>query len=281
MARSIEIIQAGLIADFQAQPELAAANSTSNRAVWRLFLFVQATAIMILEQIIDVFKSENETKISKAIPNTQSWITDKVFQFQYSSTNPQIVQLVDFAPVYPVIDKSLQLITRCSVISTVSNRVIIKAAKKEPPEKLTPTEVSSLQDYINTIGAIGISYTATSSDPDRLYINADIYYNGQYSSIISDSVKAAINNYLATLPFNGQIKASDLEIAIRAVNGVSDCLISNLKIRSDVTSFDDGTFLIQNKTTISRIFQTIAGYVVSEDESGQTLDDSLNFISYV
>jgi hypothetical protein len=281
MARTIEQIQAGIISDFQAQPELAAANSTSARAIWRLFTFVQATAILILEQIIDVFRAETDDKISKAIPNTASWLTQKVFQFQYSATNPQIVQLIDFAPQYPVMAPELQIITRCSVISTLANKVIVKVAKQDPPVKLVPLEVAALQDYITTIGAVGVFYKVTSSDPDRLYVDADVYYNGQYSSVIQDSVKAAINNYLANLPFNGQIKASDLEISIRAVNGVSDCLIKNLKIRDSSTTFENGTYLIQNKTTISRIFQTVAGYVISEDTVGQTLDDSLNFIPYV
>lgn len=281
MARSISEIHAGLIADFQAQPELAAANSTSNRAVWRLFLYVQAVGIMLLEQIIDVFKAETEDKISKAIPNTAAWLTDRVFKFQYSSTNPQVIQLIDLVPQYAVYAPELQIVSRCSVVSTLSNRVIIKVAKNEPPVKLTAPEVSALQDYVTTIGAVGVTYSATSTDPDRIYIKADVFYSGQYSSVISDSVQAAINNYLASLPFNGQIKVSDIEIAIRSANGVSDCLISDLIIRGSATPFASGTHLIQDKTTISRIFQSIAGYVVAEDTVGQTLDDSLTFVPYV
>ena len=57
MSRTVEQIQQSIITDFQAQPELAQANSTSTRAIWRLFTFVQASAILLLEQIIDIFKS--------------------------------------------------------------------------------------------------------------------------------------------------------------------------------------------------------------------------------
>lgn len=281
MARNIEEIHAGLISNFQAQPELAAANSTSSRAVWRLFLYVQAVAILILEQIIDVFKAENEDKISKAIPNTAAWLTDRVFKFQYSSTNPQVIQLIDLVPQYSVYAPELQIVSRCSVVSTLANKVVVKVAKQEPPIKLTTSEKNALQDYVTTIGAVGVTYQVTSADADRLYIKADVFYNGQYSSVISDSVKAAINKYLAELPFNGQIKVSDIEIAIRSANGVSDCLISDLIIRDNGTAFASGTHLIKDKTTISRIYQTIAGYVVAEDTAGQTLDDSLNFVPYV
>ena len=66
-----------------------------------------------------------------------------------------------------------------------------------------------------------------------------------------------------------------LEFAIKNIVGVSDVLINNIVIRSNVTSFDNGTFLVQNKTLISRLFQTISGYVVLED----TVTNNFNFIA--
>jgi hypothetical protein len=279
MARSIEQIQSAIIADIQATPELAEANSTSRRAIWRLFAYVQASAILLLEQIIDVFTLENDNKISKAIPATASWLNAKVLEFQYSATNPQIVELVNFAPVYPVIDASLRLISRCSVVTTISNQVIIKVAKNEPPVALTTTELNSLQSYVNNIGIIGVNYNCQSSNADKIYIDAEIYYDGQYSTVIQGTVINAINVFLSTLSFNGTLKISDIEIVIRNVVGVNDVLIKNLKTRSDATAFVDGTFLIQNNTVISRIFPTVSGYIVQETTAGQTFADKLTFIA--
>lgn len=279
MARTIEQIQSAIITDIQATPELAEANSTSKRAIWRLFAYVQASAILLLEQIIDTFITANELKISQAIPATASWLNSKVLEFQYSATNPQIVQLVDFVPVYPVVDKSLRLITRCSVVTTLSSQVIIKVAKNEPPVALTSTELSSLQSYINQIGVIGVNYNTQSLTSDKLYIDAEVYFDGQYSTVIQARVISAINTFLSTLSFNGILKVSDIELAIRGVVGVSDVLLKNVKMRSDVTPFTGGTFLIQNNTVISRIFPTISGYIVGETTTGNTFTDKLTFIS--
>ena len=279
MARTIEQIQSAIITDIQATPELAEANSTSKRAIWRLFAYVQASAILLLEQIIDTFITANELKISQAIPATASWLNSKVLEFQYSATNPQIVQLVDFVPVYPVVDKSLRLITRCSVVTTLSSQVIIKVAKNEPPVALTSTELSSLQSYINQIGVIGVNYSTQSLTSDKLYIDAEVYFDGQYSTVIQARVISAINTFLSTLSFNGILKVSDIELAIRGVVGVSDVLLKNVKMRSDVTPFTGGTFLIQNNTVISRIFPTISGYIVGETTTGNTFTDKLTFIS--
>lgn len=275
MSRTIEQIQASIIVDVQAQPELAEANTTSRRGIWRLITFVQASAILLLEQIIDVFKAENEIKINSAIPATTSWITNKVFNFQYSATNPQVVQLVDLVPLYPVIDSSLRIIKRCSVVTTISGQVIIKAAKSEPPVALSNTELASLQSYVNIIGVPGIKYTCFSSNADRVYIDVDIYYDGQYSTVISGTVQNTINTFLSKLPFNGQLKVSDLELAIRNTTGVNDVLFKNIKVRANSTAFSSGTFLIQNNTVISRLFPTIAGYVVLED----SVSNNFNFIA--
>jgi hypothetical protein len=275
MSRTIEQIQASIISDVQAQPELAEANTNSRRGIWRLITFVQASAILLLEQIIDVFKEENEIKINSAIPATTSWITNKVFNFQYSATNPQVVQLVDLVPSYPIIDSSLRIITRCSVVTTISGQVIIKSAKSDPPVALSNTELSSLQSYVNIIGVPGIKYTCLSSDADRVYIDADIYYDGQYSTVINGTVQNTINTFLSKLPFNGQLKVSDLELAIRNITGVNDILFKNLKVRANSTAFASGTFLIQNNTVISRLFPTIAGYVVLED----LVSNNFNFIA--
>lgn len=276
MSRTIEQIDAAIIADVQAEPALSDISSnTSRRAIWRALCFVTASAILLLEQIIDVFKEENEIKINSATPATEQWLTDRVFKFQYSATTPQVIQLVDLAPVYPLIDPTLRIVTRCSVVTTLSNTVNIKTAKNEPPVALSPTELASLQSYVNVIGVPGVFYNCSSGEADRVYIDANIYYSGQYSTVIEGTVTNAINTFLANLPFNGQFKISDLELTIRSVIGVTDVLVNNVKIRANSTAFASGTFLVQNKTTISRLFNTIAGYVILED----TVTNNLNFIA--
>ena len=265
MARTIEQIQASMIATVQATPELAEATSTSTRALWRLWTYVQAVAIHVLELLMDSFQADIEDKISKSVAGTDEWLTSKVLDFQYSATNPQILTLVDLVPTYPVVDDSLKLITRCAVTTTVSNQVVVKVAKNEPPEALTPTELISLQSYINNIGVVGIDYLGASAEADRIWIDADIYYNGQYSGVIEDTVNGAIDTFLSTLPFNGVFKVSDLEVAIRTITGVDDVVINNLKVREESVLFANGSFLVQNNCVYSRLYPTVSGYMVVED----------------
>ena len=278
MARTIDQIQQEIILQKEATSELAGL-SNSRRASWRLWTRVIATIMATAEQLADVFKLEIETLLAKGAPSTPLWIQDQVFKLQYDATNPQVLTMDNFAPRYTTVDETLRIVTRCSVKADFSNVVNIKVAKSDIPEPLDTSEKSALQDYVTMIGTAGINYLVFSSESDKLYIEADIYYRGQYSAIISDSVQSAISAFLANIPFDGQLLLSDLEIAIKSVAGVKDVLFKNVFARKDDTTFSSATKLIENNTVILRGWDTIAGYIVTETTSGQTLSDSLTFIS--
>jgi hypothetical protein len=279
MARSVNEIQQEIISLVQATPELAEASSTSKRAIWRLWTYVVAVTINLYEQLQDLFRTEVESIVALSAPQTPQWVQDRVFKFQYSATDPQVIQLIDLVPQYPNVNPALRIVTRCSVKTNLSGRVNIKAAKSEPPAPLDSLEIDALQSYINVIGVAGINYAVVSSDSDKLYIEADIYYIGSYSAVISANVIASIESYLSTLPFDGSMKLLDLEIAIRNTVGVNDVFFKNVKARKDSTPLSGASALVLNNTVISRQWPTVSGYIVGETTSGSTLADTLNFIA--
>jgi hypothetical protein len=279
MARSIATIQKQITDAVAADPVLSTKlTSTSKRAIWRLWTFITAVAVNLLEQAIDVMTAIIEGLVAIAAPGTPTWIQAQVFNFQYSATTPQVAQLINFAVVYPIVDPTLRIITRCSVTTDVNNIVTIKVAKGDPPQALSGPELAALQSYINVAAVAGVSYNCVSLDADRLYVQADIYYVGLYSSVIQADVIAAINAYISGIPFNGRIKVSDLELAMKAVAGVEDVVFHNVVARAAATPYGSGTALVTGNTLASRYWPTLAGYAISEDTVGATLADSLTFI---
>lgn len=279
MARTVAEIQKQILDQLTADPILSVnLTSTSKRAIYVLWSFIVAVSISIFEQIIDVFTASIEATVAAAAPATSSWLQAQVFSFQYSATVAQIVQLINFAPVYPIVDPSLRIVTRASVTSDLSNSVVIKVAKGNPPGALLVAEVDALQSYINLIGAEGITYIVRSSDADRLYVNATIFYSGLYSSVIQANVITAITNYLSNLPFNGNLKISDIELAIRSVVGVTDVILENVKARASLTPLSGATDLVLANATIGRLWPTQAGYIIQEDTPGNTFTDTLTFV---
>jgi hypothetical protein len=274
MARQIAIIQQQLLDNITADTTLSPLlTSTSKRSIYRLFTYIIAVAVNTLEQLIDSFTVTLEAVAYSAAPSTPAWVQAQILLFQYSATVPQVIQLLNFAPAYPVVDATLRIISRCSVTTNLSNSVVIKIATLTPPAALSAGQLSSLQSYVNQIAIAGINYNVTSTNSDKIYIQASIYYQGQYSNVIVLNVQNAINNFLALLPFNGVMKISDLEGAI------NDVIFINVQTRSDATAYGSGTYLIQNNQVIARLWNTISGYMVPETTAGQTLTQSLNFIA--
>ena len=280
MARSISTIQETMDAEQALQANLTVLNSPSQTAIYRLWKFIQATIINYFEQLWDLYKVDLETIVSTAAVGTNAWLQKRVFDFQYSASIPQAVAVnSDMSISYPTIDADLQIITRCAIKTTSQRVVLVKVAKSEPPVALSGTELSSLSGYLDDINFAGVNYIAISEDSDKIYIKASIYYNGQYSVVISDNVKTAINAYLSNLPFDGYVKLSSIMDAIQSVEGVTDIVFEDVAIRSDATLFANKTYLVQSNTTLIPSYQLFAGYVVEETTPGSTFTDTLTYIS--
>lgn len=280
MARTVAQIQAQIIAAKDAQADLASLTSTSTRAIWRVYTFIIAASIAVLEQLMDLYQSVIETLVSRSPGASTLWVQDKMFKFQYDATDPQIVQLIETIPQYPVVNAAKRIITACAVVTDVNNTVNIKVAKSNPYEALDGSQLSAAQSYIDTIGIAGITYDVISLDADKLFIEAEVFYRGQYSAVIQGLVITALNDYMQTLSlvnFNGSLKMSDLEAVIRNVTGVSDVVMKNVRVRPDTTAFASSTYYIQNATLINRLVNPAAGYMIQETDTGHTFADSLTF----
>lgn len=279
MARSISLIQQQILDYITADETLGPLlTSTSKRAIYNLLAYVVAVAINILEQLMDIYQAALEAIAASAAPASGAWLQAQVLNFQYSSSVPQIVQLINFAPQYPVIDATLRIITRCSITTNLANSVLIKVATNNPPSSLSSDQLSALQSYINQVGVAGITYQVQSLDADRLYVNAEIFYQGQYGSGIQQAVITAMNLFLSQLPFNGRLKMSDLEDSIRNVPGVTDVVLMNVSARAAADTYGTGTNLISSNQVASRFWDTVAGYIIQEDTAGNTFSDTLVFI---
>lgn len=280
MARTIAQIEAQIVAKKNTEAALAGLDSPSQTATFTTWIFIQAVAINLFEQVLDIYKTDLEAKIATAAVGSDAWLQDQVFKFQYDSVTPQVLEVgSDWSINYPTVDATKRIVTRCSVKTTGQRVVLVKVAKSDPPVAFSGGEISSITGFLSDINPAGVNYIVQSLTADKLYLAGSIYYNGQYASVVSDAVIAAINAYLAAIPFNGSVRLLDLDMAIRAVTGVTDVVLSDVAIRADLTAFVDKTYLVQNKQTFIPLYQTYAGYIVEETTSGETFVDKLNFVA--
>lgn len=290
MARTVDQIKQFLYDQIALKPSLAllASSSPSQAAIWKDFIHAIAVAMAEFEQLQDSYKGDIETLIARTPVHSIEFVRNQAFYFQYDATTPQVIELDEnFVPAYPVVDPSKRLITRC-VVRFNTNRILnILVAKNEPPEKLTSTEIASLQGYYTDggsssnlgigVGMAGVAHTVASWDPDKLYLEATIYHDGQYNSTIKENCVIAINNYLSSLGSKGVFYTNKMIDALQAVPGFLDIDIVNLSIRSYLQAFGAGTKLIDASEWLLINHETVAGYAIGEDSSGNTFDDTLTF----
>jgi hypothetical protein len=278
MARSIATILALMDAEQAAQTGLSGLNSVSNSAIYKLWKYIVAAQMFLQETLWDIFKTDLELTISKAAVGTSAWLQDKVLKFQYDATTPQVLTVgSDFSVNYTTVDATKLLITRAAVNRTAQRTVLVKVAKSDPPIALSGPELSSLNGYLDDICFAGVNYVATSLVSDKLYLKANVYYDGQYSSTISDAVISAVNVYLAALPFDGKIKLSAIVDSIQSVTGVNDVVLEDVAVRADATAFSSKTYMVQGNTTLIPLYQLAAGYIIEETTASNTFTDTLTF----
>ncbi|CAB4191922.1 hypothetical protein UFOVP1230_48 [uncultured Caudovirales phage] len=281
MARSIATIKASIVAQKNAETALNGLTSTSQTAIWNVWAYVTAVVINLFEQILDIFKTDVEAMIAVGQSPTKGWWQDRVLKFQYSATDPQVVQLIDYAPQYPVINTVLRIVTRCAIKQSATKTVVIKVAKGISPAlaPLTVTELAALSDYVNVIQPAGISVSAISQEADRGEVQAEIFYSGQYvEAVVKAAVIAAIEQYFIDASFsltvggivyiNGSTMKPGLIDYIQAVPGVIDIELTMFRVRDFGDPYGSGT-------VVATSYETTAGYIVAEDEVSHTPNDTI------
>lgn len=258
-----------------------------------LLFWVCAGAIAIFEQIFDNYTTGIEAIIAVARPQTNLWFQDKVInEFQYSATVPQVLSFNTTTKIlaYPTVNAALRIVTQAAIVPTQFGTTTIKVAKgginPVPLTSGTGSELEGLNSYLSQLSVPGINIEATSNRADKLFMQATINYNGQYSAIISPTVIAAINAYLRSIPTTGIVapnspvglmKLTDLILFIRAVPGVIDIDLENVNARADGTTFPPAANnMVNNNVWITNEWQSGqqgAGWIVPETTNLYTFTD--------
>jgi hypothetical protein len=277
MARTVAQIKQSMLDAKNADTTLSALTSTSQTAKWNLYYFIVASCIAIFEQLQDLFKTDLEAIASTAAPSTPQWTRNKVLKYQKGDVAE--LNTTTFVIEYPTVNVANQILTRCAVVTAPNRTVLIKVAKSDPPVPVSVGELAELQSYIETFNPAGIAFTLINENSDKMEVAATIYYNGQYSAVISTNVVAALNNYMANLPFNGVISTQAVVDAMQAAEGVISVSLARILVRKDTVAYGAGVTLYNLSTGVDSVqYQTIAGYVVQETTATHTFADTLSYI---
>ena len=278
MARSLQTIKTEIKVQVRLYSSLDAfkfpEEGGSQVSVFNLMITVVATSILVFEKIHDIFKEDITALAQSAVSGNAKWLQSQMLLFQYGDT----VQLdSNFSPFYTLVDTSKQIVTRCAIID--ASPVGVKVAKGIVPNlaPLTTLELDAVKDYYygtqfeEGIGFAGIPAVFTSVEPDRMKVVANVFYSSQLvTSVVKAATITAIDTFFATFQevnFNGTVFIIKLTDAIQAVTGVTRVIYTDIQAR------EDGG--INAPVDFQGSYATVAGYLISDDAIGETLDDTL------
>lgn len=278
MAREIDTILQQEIDEKDSQTVLDGLDSDSKVAIWYMLLWIHAVAVNLHEQTWDILKAELEGKIAKAGAGSGPWLRERILEFQAGDN----VQYNNGVIAYPVVDASKRIITRCSITQDGNRVVKAKVAKSDPPVKLSVSEQTEVNYYINQIRFEGTEINLVSEDADLLYVNAEVQYDGQYAEVIQSNVNAALTSFCQNLSgvqnFNGLVELNQVEDAIQSAEGVKRVKLNEVAIRAASVLFPSRSVIYNLASGVNQLkAETVSGYIVEETEAGYTFSDSITY----
>lgn len=229
MARTIEEIKKELVDNYVKQEVvkskygLTSSETINKISIENVLFYAVAFAIWVMEKFVEKEKAEIENIVNTKMYGTLGWWREKVLAWQCGDATTVVNGTVG----YNVVDAKKRLIKHVAV-QAEDRRIDIKVAKEENKElkPLSEAERLMLEAYVEEIKPAGLISYVISQAADELTLKLSVFYNGEMSSdAVKNGVKLAVNEYLASVQFDGSIYRTKLIDAVQAINGISDCEI--------------------------------------------------------
>lgn len=226
MARSIDIIQQGIIQNLSGKGITVSPSSTSRRNLWT---YVVALCSWDLEVKQDEHKAEVTSIIDTLKPHSLKWYAQKAKSFQNG------YELIHDEDYYDNSQLTEEQISESKIVSYAAvveqgKALRLKVARivNDDLAPLSEQQKESFTEYMARIKDAGVRLVIDSLPPDGLKLSLIIYYNplvlspdgNRIDGSVVDPVGKAIRSYLQNLPFNGTLVLAYLIDALQQVEGV-------------------------------------------------------------
>lgn len=270
MARTLEQINDRIIEQIQDNDALHTLDSFSKVAIYRLFVFIIATAIYLHELIFDAHKIEVDNLLFNQKSGRLSWYRFMAFNFQYGY---DLVPDKDFYDNTGVSDEAIEaskIIKYCAVVEPDDeSRILIKIAQEENGVLTNfkdEDQVEAVEAYFEEIKYPG-KITIINFLGDKLYLSIQIkrdalVLNEEGMSKLDGTmpVETATTAFMQELDFNGELLLSFLIAKIKAVPGVLDATLLNAETswyQPTLNGFGQRESIFISKIAVSGYFEVV------------------------
>lgn len=236
MARTVIEIENNIFNRIANDEKLTALNSVSKVAIYRLFVFVVAYSIFILENLFDTHEKEINEKIFSQKTGRLPWYKTMALTYQYGF---DLVPDKDYFDNGNASDEEIEAskIIKYAAVNEAEDfsRIIVKIAG-EKDGKLSdfddPSQVEAIEAYFEEIKVAGTDLTIINYKADQLYLKMQIQrdvlildQNGMSKLNANYPVVDALRQFMKELDFNGKLRLSALVDKVQLVPGVIDATL--------------------------------------------------------
>jgi hypothetical protein len=229
MARTIAEIQADIIAAKNNNSTLAALDSSSSTAIWRLWTYITAVAIWALEKLFDQHMADVQDTLSRLKPHSLRWYAEKAKAFRYGQALlPESDNYSNEGLTEQQIRAS-QIVKYAAVVEQEQGlRIKVATMGAADLQPLSAAQMAAFAEYMQRVKDAGVRLLITTAVADGLKLGLTIYYNPLVLNAQGERidgggntpVKDAIEAYLRSLPFNGVFVLAYLTDVLQQVEGV-------------------------------------------------------------
>ncbi len=236
MARSIATIYNQIISTASQSTELQQMTSSSKVAIWRLWAWVTAAAIFIVETSFDLLPAEINSILASQKSARLLWYRWISMQFQYGD----VLNVSDHGAIsYSKIDSSKQIIKQCNPTEN-GDGIVLKIATVDTNNILCPLSTDQLNSYsvyIAKVKIAGAHVFIRNRQADKIKIVGIVYFNPLImrpdGTLISDNSRPVDNllaDFLRNMSFDGLLRRTDITAAAKnTAVGVVDFKLINLQ----------------------------------------------------
>jgi hypothetical protein len=209
-----------------------------------ILLYILSFLASTIELLQDAHASDVTAIIAEQKPHTKNWYKNKALAYMHG------YNLVDDTDVYDVSLLTAAQISTAKVVKYAavveqSNIVYIKVAGAGL-QPLTDDHEAGLVAYFKEIKDAGVKLEIVNLPADYFKASLVIYYDpmilnstGINAITATESVRDAVNAFIASLPFNGEYRNTALIDALQAVPGVVMPELQGSQISVDGSIYTD------------------------------------------
>lgn len=278
MNTTVEQTKEKMIAVKENETALAEITTDSKVSIWGNFLYIVAVCFQDLRAYFDAFKQWVNTRLANERYGTLPWYRTKALAFQFG------FDLIENTDKFNNSSATTEQIAESKIVKysavnegDLQGVVVIKVATEEN-EELAPISneaETALKSYFEEIKVAGTRITVINFLADKLFLTIKVKVDvlvlnldGVHKLNGNKPIEDEIKQFFKELPFNGEFVIQDLELRLRAIEGVKIADVKEAK--SSWLDATAGTYGVPSVIDTSRI-----------PESGYYKIENFNGISYV